>query len=89
MEVIKQIEENELSKIKEVTNKLNEINSNIVSLELQKHNLLHIHAGISNEFSEIKKELENKYGKVLINIETGEYKEEEEEEENLIKDEEN
>lgn len=88
MEVVKQIEENELLKIKEITNKLNEINSNIVSLELQKHNLLHVHASISNEFSEIKKELENKYGKVLINIETGEYKEEEEEE-NLIKDEEN
>lgn len=87
MEVVKQIEEKELSQIKETTNKLNEINSNIISLELQKHNLLHIHASISNEFSEIKKKLEEKYGKVLINIETGEYKEEEEE--NVIKNEEN
>lgn len=86
MEVVKQIEENELTQIKETTGKLNEINSNIVSLEIQKHNLLHIHASISNEFSEMKKKLEEKYGKVLINIETGEYKDEEE---NDNKDEEN
>ena len=94
MEVVKQIEENELSQIKETTSRLNEINSSIVSLELQKHNLLHIHASISREFSELKNKLEEKYGKVLINVETGEYRYEEENlvndgEENLVKDEEN
>jgi hypothetical protein len=88
MEVVKQIEEQELQEIKETTKKLNEINSSIVSLELQKHNLMHIHANISNEFAEVKKKLEDKYGRVVINVETGEYKNEDVDE-NIIKDEEN
>lgn len=76
MEVVKQIEENELKSLKEITAALNQINSDIVALSIQKHNAMHAHANASNKLSEIKSELENKYGRITINMETGEYSEE-------------
>jgi hypothetical protein len=76
MEVVKQIEENELTQLKEITGRLNQINSEIVALSIQKHNALHAHAITSNSLTEIKTELEKKYGRVIINMETGEYSEE-------------
>ena len=41
----------------------------------QKHSLLHVWADIVTQQEGAKKELEEKYGKVNIDLKTGEYKE--------------
>jgi len=49
--------------------------SDIGVLEVQKHNLLHDISEVARRDGEVKKELEEKYGAVNINLETGEYTE--------------
>jgi hypothetical protein len=49
--------------------------SDIGVLEVQKHNLLHSISEVAKEGDEVKKELEQKYGSVNVNLETGEYTE--------------
>ena len=44
-------------------------------LESQKHQVLHALAGVDQEIEENKKALENKYGKVSINLQDGTYEE--------------
>ncbi len=75
------ITEEELKTIQEQQKKINEILGNVGVLESQKHALLHEIASVNEEVEKTKKELENKYGTVSINMETGVYKEIEQEEE--------
>ncbi len=49
--------------------------SDIGILEVQKHNLLHDISEVTRKSDEVKKELEQKYGSVNVNLETGEYTE--------------
>jgi hypothetical protein len=49
--------------------------SNIGTLEANKHALLHELAGINKEIEDVKNTLEEQYGSVNINLETGEYTE--------------
>ena len=44
-------------------------------LENQKHHLLHDYASILKNIEEFKKQLEDKYGAINIDVETGIYKE--------------
>ena len=50
---------------------LNKSLTNIGFLETQKHSLLHEYAGIVDDIEKYKKELEDIYGAININIEDG------------------
>lgn len=73
--------ENELKSLQENISKLNQIHIELGKLENQKHKILHQINEIESLFDELQKELENKYGKVSINIENGELSEIKENEE--------
>ncbi len=85
---MKKVESKEVSKITdeqlEVITKhqkdLNKSLTNIGFLETQKHSLLHEYAGIVDDVEKYKKELEDVYGAININIEDGTYTEIEKEE---------
>tara|TARA_R100001510_G_scaffold31261_1_gene27895 strand:- start:1930 stop:2175 length:246 start_codon:yes stop_codon:yes gene_type:complete len=72
---LNKIEENELSKVVEQQEKLNNMLIKMGVLETQKHSLLHQVATINKEIDETKKDLEGKYGQVNINLEDGTYTE--------------
>ena len=69
------IEEQELQALKEVQQKSGELFHNIGVLESQKHNLLHALAQVSGEQQEMIKALEEKYGKIEIDLADGSYTE--------------
>ena len=65
----------ELNALQENISKLNQVHIELGRLENQKHKILHQINEIESMFDELQKELEEKYGKVNINIETGEFEE--------------
>jgi hypothetical protein len=69
------IEEQELQSLKEVQQKSAELFHNIGVLKSQKHNLLHALAQVSGEQQEMIKALEEKYGKIEIDLADGSYTE--------------
>jgi hypothetical protein len=69
------ISEEQLEKIVSQKKKLDQIVLSVGALETQKHFLLHEIAEAEKVMGEIKAELENEYGAVSINLETGEYSE--------------
>jgi hypothetical protein len=69
------LEEKELNDLKQVQQKSAELFHNIGVLESQKHNLLHALAQVSGEQQEMIKALEEKYGKIEIDLADGSYKE--------------
>ena len=77
------ISEEQLEKIVSQKKKLDQLVLNIGAIETQKHFLLHEVAEVEKVMSEIKLELENEYGAVSINLETGEYSEIEKEDNTL------
>ena len=74
------IKEDQLTKIKNQQEKLNELIHNIGLLESQKHGLLHEIAKVNVDIEEYKQELEKEYGAININLEDGTYTKIEEEE---------
>ena len=74
------IKKQELEKVVEIKNKLDSVVSEIGVLETQKHALLHKVAEINEKLSNEKNKLEESYGKVSIDLKTGEYTEITEEE---------
>jgi len=83
------VTEEELKTVIEQQGKLNKILNNVGYLEAQKHALLHEFGDINKEVEDYKTVLEEKYGRVNINLETGVYEdivdEVEEVEENTLK----
>lgn len=77
------ISEEQLEKIVSQKKKLDQIVLSVGALETQKHFLLHEIAEAEKVMGEIKAELENEYGAISINLETGEYSEIEKEENTL------
>ena len=68
----KKIKKAELEKLQASVSKMNEIKMELGNIESAKHRLLHSLADVeTKDFGEIKKELEEKYGKVNINITDG------------------
>jgi chaperonin cofactor prefoldin len=63
----------ELTALQENISKLNQVHIELGRLENQKHKILHQVNEIESMFDELQKELEEKYGKVNINIENGEF----------------
>ena len=70
---VKKITQEELDKVQQNQNDLQKRLANIGFLEVQKANDVSQIAMLEKEMGEIKKELQDKYGDVNINIQTGEY----------------
>jgi len=74
------ITEEQLEKIKEQNQKLENVVVEIGVLESRKHGLLHQVAELNKVLEEYKSELEEEYGKISVDLATGEYTEIKEEE---------
>ena len=68
------ITENELKSLQEQEQKKGAILHDLGLLETQKHDLLHFYSDILTQQNIEKKELEEKYGKVNVNLNDGSYK---------------
>jgi hypothetical protein len=69
------ITKEQLEKLQESQKKFAAIKHDLGQLEVQKHGLLHLWAGIQEEDNKFKQELEEEYGKININLEDGSYEE--------------
>ena len=67
------IKEDQLKKIQEQQKTLNTLLNNVGYLEARKHSALHEIGKVNEEVEEFKQELEKTYGRVNIDLETGEY----------------
>ena len=67
------ITEKELEKVREQQTKIAEIKQDLGMLEMQKHEILHVLVDINKEVNDTKKSLEEKYGRVNINLDDGSY----------------
>jgi septal ring factor EnvC (AmiA/AmiB activator) len=65
----------ELKQIKDQQTELGQVINQIGQLEANKHALLHKIAGINEGIGDTKKQLEEKYGSINIDLETGTYTE--------------
>ena len=74
------ITEEQLKKVVDKNKELEDTVLEIGVLESKKHALLHKVAELNTTLEEYKKELEEQYGKISIDLKTGEYKEITEEE---------
>lgn len=79
--MLKSITAEELKQVKEQQSELGTVVNQIGQLEANKHSLLHKIAGINEGIEETKKQLEEKYGSININLEDGTYTEIEKEDE--------
>lgn len=75
MEVVKQITQEQLEKVRAGQKDLTAILTNLGILETQKHSLLHKIADLNKEVEDFKLELEQEYGPVNISLEDGSYTE--------------
>jgi len=69
------IKKEELEAVTSIKKKLDNVVSEIGILETQKHALLHKVAEVNESLAKEKKSLEEAYGKISIDLETGEYTE--------------
>lgn len=70
-----QLEENFVQQLREQESKKNAILHDLGVLETQKHNLLHAFANIQGEQEKLKVEIEDKHGKINVNLEDGSFEE--------------
>ena len=75
------IKDEQLKQLQDQVNTINQNQLQIGNLETQKHSLIHNGVELQNQLKGIQDELEKEYGKVTINISTGEYEDIKEEEE--------
>ena len=78
---MKKMKEEELKTIQDQQARLTDIISRVGVLETQKHHLLHEIATVNEEIEQTKKQLEEEYGSININVVDGTYEEVEELEE--------
>ena len=74
------IKEDQLKKVVKQQSELGSVLGQIGTLESQKHSLLHSIAEMNVKIEEYKNELEEEYGRISINLSTGEYTEIEDDE---------
>ncbi len=79
-EKVNKIEDQELKTVKEQTGKLQQCIMDLGSLEVRKTDIMQAYAEFLKELDVTKKELEEKYGQVNINLQDGSYEEVKEEE---------
>ena len=68
------ITQEQLEELQGYVGKLNNVATQIGNLELQKHQLNHIATETQTDLNKFQVKLEEKYGKVSINIQDGTYK---------------
>ncbi len=73
--VANKISEDQLTKVRDQQQKLNEALRTLGVLDVQKQNLRNQIEGVSKEIKRTKAELEEEYGQVNINLEDGTYSE--------------
>lgn len=73
------ISQEQLEELQGFVGKLNQASSQIGNLELQKHQVNHAAAEIQQDLNKLQAKLEEKYGKIKIDIQTGNYEPIEEE----------
>ena len=73
----KKLSEVELKELQKVIGKINEVQMQIGGLEMQKQELILVGVEAKKALSETQKTLEETYGQVQIDIQTGEIKENE------------
>jgi hypothetical protein len=73
----KKLSEVELKELQEVIGKINEVQMQIGGLEMQKQELILVGVEAKKVLGETQKTLEETYGQVQIDIQTGEIKENE------------
>lgn len=73
----KKLSEVELKELQEVIGKINEVQMQIGGLEMQKQELILVGVESKKALGETQKTLEETYGQVQIDIQTGEIKENE------------
>ena len=61
----------QLAKIQDIVNRINQTQMSIGQLEARKHQLLHMIAGTNDELTLLQDELQKEYGTNDVNIETG------------------
>ena len=71
----KNLSKSELKTLQEYVGKINQFHIELGRLENQKHKILHNMEELDKDFADLQKEFEDKYGKVSINIESGELSE--------------
>ena len=76
------ITEKELEEVREQQTKIAEIKQDLGTLEMQKHEILHVLVDLNKEVNNTKKLLEEEYGRININLDDGSYTDIEE---NIIK----
>tara|TARA_R100001443_G_scaffold41567_1_gene54991 strand:+ start:42 stop:302 length:261 start_codon:yes stop_codon:yes gene_type:complete len=76
---VKKVEEQELENVKEQTGKIQQCILDLGALEVRKAEIMQKYTGFLKELDVTKKELEDKYGSVNINLKDGSYEEVKEE----------
>ena len=76
---VNKITPEQLEELQGFVGKLNNAASQIGNLELQKHQLNHAAAEVQQDLNKLQAKLEEKYGKIKIDIQTGNYEPIEEE----------
>jgi hypothetical protein len=69
------ITKEQLEKIQDQQKKLQSVLTDIGVIEVRKHEAMHAQAALSQEIEQTKKELEEQYGAININLEDGSYTE--------------
>lgn len=72
-ETVNKITDLELAKLTELVNQRQKVLNELASIEVAKYNLLKETDNLQNYFDGLGKELEDKYGKINVNLENGEY----------------
>ena len=68
------ISKEQLEELQGYVGKLNNAAAQIGNLELKKHQLQHSAAEVQTDLNKMQAKLEEKYGKIEIDIQTGDYK---------------
>ena len=69
---VNKVTDEELKSVQEKVNNINQTQMQIGGLEAQKHIALHQITNLQDELQVVQKTLEDKYGKVSVNLQTGE-----------------
>ena len=69
------ITEEQLKSLQEKVGMINQAQSQLGGIEVQKHQLLHQVGQVQGDLQKLQEELEKEYGKVSINIQDGSYQE--------------
>jgi uncharacterized protein YecA (UPF0149 family) len=68
------IDNDELSKLRELVGSYNQLQMKLGEFEVQKAGLLNAIFGIKGDLEKFQEELKDKYGDIIIDIQTGEFK---------------